>query len=170
MPDEKQYGQFIDAEDFEYRSPVESYESIVLNQIKECVKVLSKDPLNRVVSKNSNGTVEKSNELYEEEFNHVDTLKILMYPFYYKVDEFKEGIEALYNQIEEYKSMLGHKKIMLYGVGKKSVNEVEALPADHVLSKKLAVFKSKIARELFELMIRVYHNNKEVISEMEIDK
>jgi hypothetical protein len=170
MADNTQNTQFIDAEDFEYKSQVESYESIVLNQIKECVKVLSKDPLNRMVSRNANGTIEKSNELYEEEFNHVDTLKILMYPYYYKVEEFRDNVDKLYNQIEEFKDSLGDRKVMLYGVGKKSVSEIEALPADHILSKKLSVFKSRVARELFELLIRVYHNNKEIISEMEIDK
>lgn len=160
--------RFIDAEEHSYGDPTMSYDAIVLNQIRECVKVLSKDPMQTTESTSDKGVKQKSLQLYDEEFNHVDTLKRLMRPFL-KGDDLNNVLN-IYKQIFSYEDKIMNTRMMVQGSGYKTVKEIGGLATDHPLNRRLSVFKSDRARDLFETLVVIYQNKKMEIAAMGIEQ
>jgi len=148
---------YIDAESG-YKNEKNTFDQIVLEQIRECVKVLSrgtlvksanpkKDSVDAILSKDSRELI----------IDHVDTLRILLIPF--TKEKAQEKIDELKKEIKEYVEDLEEKEIIVYGKGKQKVGEagldIKAKPMQELLS-----FKCWKHRKMFEVLIGVYNKRK----------
>jgi len=158
---------FIDA-DAGFSNEKNSYEVLVLQQMHECVKVLSREMTGgQVISKmNKSGSVEKYVEdVRELVINHVDALRMLMCT--YIGGNEKTALNKVMNEIEEKKEEFLSIEVMVPGKGKVKFKDMKGIHVDHPIWKEFINFKANRYREIFEILANTYNKNKAYIRSLE---
>lgn len=168
MESESKYDDevFIDA-DSGFQNEKNSYEVIILRQLTECVKVLSREMTGgQVIHKtNQTGTTEKYIEdVRELVINHVDTLRMLLCTYIEKDN--KKQIEKINKEIKHYKNVMGEVTVQTT-VGPKKMKELKNIPVDNPAWKDFINFKAKKYREMFEVLVNAYNEQKAYIRSLE---
>lgn len=154
--------QFVDPDSEYMNSDKNSYEEIVLNQIRETAKVLSGD-LTPVMITN-----QKTGHSYTEDrrkvaINHVSTLRHLINPFMKETSEEKIALNEIDNEIKEYLNEFGNKKTMVRGKGvvsyKDLVHNAQSIPYQQLME-----FKSDKYQLMFGILVNFYKKNKDEIA------
>ena len=166
--EEKNYNNevFIDAEDG-FSSEKDSYENIILRQINECVKVLSREMTGgQVIHKETKtGTEKYLEDVRELVVNHVDTLRMLLC-VYVKGDN-KKQLELVKVEIEDYKKQIGENIIVVPGRGEVKVANFKGMSAENPYMKDFTNFKAMKYREIFEILVMSYNEQKAHIRSLE---
>jgi hypothetical protein len=158
---------FIDA-DAGFTNEKNSYETLILTQMHECVKVLSREMTGgQVISKmNKSGSVEKYVEdVRELVINHVDALRMLMCT--YIKDDNADQLKKVLEEIEEYKNNLLDTKTVVPGKGEVKIKDIKGIHVDNPMWKEFINFKAKKYREIFEILMSVYNKQKAYIRSLE---
>ena len=157
---------FIDADEG-FANEKNSYEVIILNQINACVKVLSREMTGGQVmhKETKTGTEKYMEDVRELVIQHVDTLRMVMCT-YIKGDN-KKQIDAIKKEIEDYKKEIGNKKVMLPGKGPTAVSEIKGFDVEHPIWKDFINFKALKYREIFEVLVNCYNEQKAFIRSLE---
>lgn len=156
--------QFID-EDSGYSNQKNSYEEIVLRQIRETAVLLSKDLIGSR-TKQDGRMFTRTDDLRKAAYSSVDTLRMLLIPFI-KDDATKDKIENIKEQIKDYLEKIGNKEILLRG--KKIKIKDTILDSNDVNYNLLWEFKLDKARELFEILVSGYQKNKSYLASFETE-
>lgn len=168
MPDEKNYDNevFIDA-DGGFSNEKDSYENIILKQINECVKVLSREMTGgQIMHKETRtGTEKYIEDVRELVVNHVDTLRMLL-GFYIK-GENKKQLNKVKKEIEDYKEKIGNNTIIVPGRGPIKVSDFKGLSTESPYWKDFINFKAIKYREIFEILVVSYNEGKAEIKSLE---
>ena len=157
---------FIDA-DSGFQNENNSYENIILKQMMECVRVLSREMTGgQVMHKtNQNGSTEKYVEdVRELVINHTDTLRMLLCT--YIKDNNLTQINQLKKEIEDYKKQMGE-TIVITPLGPKKMKEIKGVPVDNPMWKEFIHFKAQKYREMFEVLVNAYNEQKAYIRSLE---
>ena len=157
---------FIDADDG-WGKETNSYEVLILNQMSNCVKVLSREMTGgQVVHKSGPTGVEKYIEdVRELVINHVDALKMLM-TTYIKGDN-KKQIEIILQEIKDYKDSIGEQKRVVPGKGIVAVKDFRGLNVTDPVWKEFVHYKAMRYREIFEILVNCYNEQKAYIRSLE---
>lgn len=158
---------FIDA-DAGFQTESNSYEVLLLKQMHECVKTLSREMTGGQIMEKT--TKSGSTEKYVEDvrelvINHVDALRMLM-SSYIKGDN-KKQLEAIMKEIKEYKEKMMNTEITIPGRGKIKIGDFKGVPADHPIWKDFIHFKALRYREIFEILANAYNEEKAYIRSLE---
>lgn len=157
---------FIDA-DAGFSNEKDNYETIILNQINACVKILSREMTGgQVVHKAGPTGVEKYIEdVRELVINHIDALKMLM-TNYIKSNN-KEQIKLILKEIEDYKEKVGEINTIIPNRGIVKLKNIKGMAVDNPIWKEFIHFKAQKYREMFEILICCYNEQKAHIRELE---
>jgi hypothetical protein len=157
---------FIDA-DSGFSNEKDSYEALILFQMKECIKVLSREMTGgQVIFKAGNtGTEKYIEDVRELVINNVDTLRMLI-SFYIKGDN-KKQLDTLKKEIEDYKTEIMEKKILVPGKGEVPLKNIKGMAVDSPIWKEYIHYKATIYREIFEVLVNSYNAEKAEIRAME---
>jgi len=157
---------FIDA-DAGFASEKNSYEVIILRQISKCVEILSREMTGgQVIEKSGPGGVSKYVEDTRElVINHVDALRMLMCT--YIKDHNKKQIDKLLKEVFDYKSNLGETEIMIPGKGPIKLKNIKGMQVEHPVWKEYIHFKAHKFREMFEVLVNAYNEQKAYIRSLE---
>jgi hypothetical protein len=168
MAEDRKYDNevFIDA-DSGFGNEKDSYETIILNQINACVKVLSREMTGGQVMYKETKT---GNEKYMEDvrelvINHVDTLRMVLCT--YITGSNKQQLDTVKQEIVDYKNKIGENKILVPGKGEISVANFKGMHADHPYMKDFTNFKAMKYREIFEILVACYNEKKADIRKLE---
>jgi hypothetical protein len=155
--------QFFDAET-DSGSDNTSYDRLLILQMKKCVEVLSMDRKSCMTRVKTNGNIEETQirDIDELIINHVETFRILMIPFATEVTDHVSIIEELRTRIKELDDNLRNQIIRLPN-GRNVKLEDLPMPENHPLIVVAKQKKSKMYREMFEYLIKSYHDNEEKI-------
>jgi hypothetical protein len=168
MPEENNRDNevFIDA-DAGFSNEKNSYETIILNQINACVKVLSREMTGgQVVHKAGPTGVEKYIEdVRELVINHIDALRMLMC-VYIKADN-KKSLDNILKEIDDYKKDMGDKKVLIPGQGDVQIKNIKGMNVDNPIWKEFIHFKALKYREIFEVLVSAYNDKKAEIRALE---
>lgn len=156
--------QFID-EDSGYSNQKNSYEEIVLRQIRETSVLLSKDLTGSRIKQDGKHFI-RTDDLRKAAYSSVDTLRMLLVPFI-KDGATKDKIEEIKKNIKEYLEEIGNKEVLIRGQKIKIKDTI--LETDNVYYNLLWEFKLDKARELFEILVSGYQKNKAFISSFETE-
>lgn len=156
--------QFID-EDSGYSNKKNSYEEIVLRQIRETSVLLSKE-LTGSKLKRDNKVFTREDDLRIKAYNSIDTLRMLLVPFI-KDKETKNKIKKVKEEIDKYLKERGEKLITVKGKEYKLKNVI--LEPENIQFNLLWEFKLDKARELFEILIVGYQKNKAYLASFETE-
>ena len=164
----KQEDVFIDADE-QWGNDVNNYEVIILHQIKECVKVLSREMTGgQVVHKaGATGTEKYIEDVNELVINHVDTLRMLLYSYIEKQSDNKEKLENLMQDIETKKTEIGNRNILVKGLGKIKVGNMKGIDVDTSHWKEFVHYKAHKYREVFGILVNSYNNYQEILKKAE---
>lgn len=161
---------FIDAEGG-FGNDKDSYEVIILKQISKCAEVLSKDmtPGQIVYKESKTGTEKYTEDINEIVINHVDTLKMLLSPYLTGTEQKdnREQIKKIIDEIDKKKKEIGEREIIIPGRGKTKLSELSGLSVDSVYWRTFVDYKAKKYREIFEILVNCYNNQKAVIRQLE---
>ena len=157
---------FIDA-DSGFSNEKDSYESVILRQINECVKVLSREMTGGQVmhKETKTGTEKYIEDVRELVINHVDTFRILI--CFYIDGTNKEALDQINEEIADYKKAIGEQKILVPGRGEVKVSEFKGLDVSSPHWKDFINFKAIKYREIFEILISSYNKHKSDIRKLE---
>jgi hypothetical protein len=167
--------QFIDA-DTPYLEEKQSYEELVVRQMGKCAEVLSKEITGGIMQtkRTKMGEYEQYIEnVAEQQINTVDTFRILLIPLIkndIKKDGAKDKLEKINKEIEKFREDLNNRLILVYGRGYKKISELKNIRADHPIYKELVDFKAKKSRDIFEILVLVYYENKEELARLSIEE
>lgn len=158
---------FIDADDG-FASEKNSYENLILRQMLECTKTLSKEMIGGQITQRvtSTGATEKYTEdVRELVINHIDVLEALL-------DSWVKGgnktqLEIIKKEIEDYKKEIGEILIEVPKKGKIKIKDIKGFNADHPIWKEFVNFKSQKYREIFRILVRSYNDEKAYIRSLE---
>lgn len=155
--------QFYDAES-DSGSDNTSYDRLLILQMKKCVEVLSMDRKSCMTRIKTNGNIEETQirDIDELIINHVETFRILMIPFATEVMDDLNMIQMLRDKIRKLDEDIRNQIILLPN-GKKARLEDLPMPENHPLIIVNKQKKSKMYREMFEYLIKSYHDNEEKI-------
>ena len=157
---------FIDADEG-FSSEKNSYEQLILKQINECMKVLSKEMTGgQVVHKASLTGVEKYIEdVRELVINHVDTLRMLLCT--YIKDDNQNQINIILKEIKDHENKIKERKMILPGKGQIALKDIKGISPDNVIWKEYIHYKALRYREIFEILIMSYNQQKAYIRSLE---
>lgn len=158
---------FIDA-DSGFQSEKNSYENLILRQMLECAKVMSREMTGgQVIHKtNKSGSVEKYIEdVRELVINHVDTLKMLMCT--YIKDHNKEQMNIIIKEIEDYKNEVGRNKVLIPLKGEVMLKDIKGMDVRSPIWVEFINFKANKYREVFEILVNSYNEQKAYIRSLE---
>jgi len=166
MAEQNQFSEFIDA-DAGFSSEKNSYEELILRQINECVKILSREMTGgQVVYKQGvSGNEKYIEDVRELVINHIDALKMLMCT-YIKGDH-KRQLDIILKEIEDYKNKIQEKEIIIKGKGKIKLKNIKGLHVDSPYWKEFIHFKALKYREIFEILVSAYNDQKAYIRSLE---
>jgi hypothetical protein len=157
---------FIDA-DSGFANEKNSYENLILKQMMECVKVLSREMTGgQVMHKiNQNGSTEKYIEdVRELVINHTDTLRMLLCT--YIKDNNEKQINAIKAEIESYKDKMGE-TVLITPMGPRKIKDIKGVAVDNPMWKEFIHFKATKYREMFEILVNAYNEQKAYIRSLE---
>jgi|SRR6056297_1739772 len=155
---------FID-EDSGYSNEKNSYEEIVLRQIRETAVLLSKELIGSRV-REENKVFVRTSDLRVQAYNSVDTLRMLLVPFI-KDENTKKKISEIKDEIKEYIEVQGEKEREIKGRRYKVKNLVQ--DSSSVEYNLLWEFKLEKARELYEILVSSYQKNKAYLASFETE-
>lgn len=168
MPEEPNYNNeiFIDA-DAGFTNEKNSYENLILLQIQSCVKVLSREMTGgQIIHKTSNtGTEKYIEDVRELVINHVDALRMLMTT--YVKGKNQEQLKIILKEIETYKDTIGENEIIIPGKGKVKIKSIKGMAPDNPIWKDFINFKALKYREIFEILVSAYNDQKAYIRSLE---
>src|SRR3972149_9946279 len=100
MAEQNQYSEFIDA-DAGFTNEKNSYEELIIRQMNECVKVLSREMTGgQVIYKQGvSGNEKYIEDVRELVINHIDALKMLMTTYVKK--ENKKQLDTILEEIKK---------------------------------------------------------------------
>lgn len=155
MAFQKENVRFIDEDEQINEGGVATYESIVVIQIKKCSDILSKEMIGGYYATNPKGNTEKYiDDVKENAINAVDVLRMLLQPFTGGVDD--ERIIKLMDEINMHKLEIVNK----YRI---RANMVISGTLPH---KEFTEYKAVKYRELFSILVNIYHKRKADIASM----
>jgi hypothetical protein len=159
---------FIDA-DSGFSNEKDSYEALILKQMAKCAEVLSRDMTpGQVVHKESKtGTEKYLEDVPEIVINHIDTLRMLLCT--YIKDHNKKQIDIILNEIKEFKEQIGERKIILPGKGHIHLKDIKGVDSHSIHWKEFVVFKALKHREMFEVLVNCYNEQKAEIRALETE-
>lgn len=169
MQEQKSYDNeiFIDADDG-FSNDKNSYDNLIIRQMLECTKVLSREMTGgQVMQKTTSGgaTEKYIEDVRELVINHIDVLEALL-DSWIKGDN-KKQLEIIKTEIENYKKEIGEILIEVPKRGKIKIKEVKGFYADHPVWKEFINFKSQRYREIFRILVRSYNDEKAYIRMLE---
>ena len=157
---------FIDA-DAGFSNDKDSYDTILLNQINNCVKVLSREMTGGQVmhKETKTGTEKYMEDVRELVINHVDTLRMLL-ASYIEGDN-KDQLKIITDEINDYKKELMKTKVVIAGRGEVEMGTIKGMSADNPIMKEYINFKALRYRDIFEILIACYNKKKAYIRSLE---
>jgi hypothetical protein len=157
---------FIDA-DSGFASEKNSYENLIIRQILECAKILSREMTGgQVIYKAGvNGTEKYVEDVRELVINHIETLKMLM-STYIKGGN-KIQLNKILAEVEEHKKEIGEKEVIVPGKGKIKLGDFKGINVDNPVWKEFVHFKAIRYREIFEILCNCYNEEKSYIRSLE---
>jgi hypothetical protein len=158
---------FIDADEG-WSNEKDSYEVIILRQISKCVEVLSREMTGgQVMHKTTKtGATEKYIEdVRELVVNHVDTLRMLLCTYIQAGN--KKQIDAINKEINEKKEAVGNSRRIIQGRGEVLLKNIKGLSATDPVWVEFINFKALKYRELFEILVNCYNEQKAAIRSLE---
>ena len=158
---------FIDADEG-WANEKDSYEVIILKQISKCVEVLSREMTGgQVIHKTTKtGATEKYIEdVRELVVNHVDTLRMLLCTYIQKDN--KKQIDIITGEIAKKKEEIGNTKRIIPGRGEVLLKNIKGLSATDPIWVEFINFKAMKYRELFEILVNCYNEQKAAIRALE---
>lgn len=168
MPDDNKINNevFVDADEG-FTAEKDSYEQIILRQINDCVKTLSREMTGgQVITKEGkNGTEKYIEDVRELVINHIDTLRMLLCT-YIKEDN-KKQLDAIIEEIKTYKDKIGGQKIVVPGKGEVKLKDVKGLSADNPYWREFIHFKALKYRDIFEVLVNCYNNQRAYLKSLE---
>ena len=164
--DNRDHEVFIDA-DAGFANEKNSYETIILNQINACVRILSREMTGgQIVHREGTGGIEKYIEdVREMVINHVDALKMLM--SVYIDGNNKKIIDKIQSEIEERKKTIGETKVVVPGKGIVKLDTIKGVHVDSPIWKEFIHYKALRYREMFEVLVNCYNKHKSDIRDLE---
>ena len=161
--DEQSNVRYIGAEEESYEKQEDSFEQIILKQIRHCSDLLSKD-VNGITYKETNSGIRiiPTKNLTDEIDNSINTLEKLLDN---QIGDFREKINEIKEETNEKIKELGEKKIRW---NKKEVKVKDVvLERTHEVMKEKDRIINKANREIFRILINVYNKNKSLLRELE---
>lgn len=156
--------QFID-EDSGYSREKNSYEEIVLKQIRETASLLSQELISSRVVKKEKVFI-REDDLRVKAYNSVDTLRMLLVPFI-KDSGTKDKVNEIYEEINNYLKEEGEKEKTIRGEKYKVKQLVQN--SESLEFNLLWEFKLDKARELFGILVQGYQKNKAYLASFETE-
>jgi len=162
------YGEFIDA-DSGFMNEKDSYDALIMSQIKVCVDNLSKEMIGGHVmyKKDETGIQKYIEDVRELIINSVDTLKMLLVT--YMSDEYKSVLNKKLKEIEDYKAEIMKREMLVLGKGIVKVSTLPGLTVDHPIMKEFLQFKALKYRDIFELLVNCYNKKKAYLKSLEFE-
>jgi hypothetical protein len=146
---------FIDEDEHVTDDGMATYESIVIGQIRECARILSKEMIGGYYRSNHKGTTEKyEDDVRENVINAVDVLRMLLQPFTAGIDDIR--IVDIIKEIDEQKKQIQIKY-------KIPVNMVQQGTIAH---KEFIEYKARRYRDVYGVLLNIYHKRKSDIAKM----
>lgn len=167
MQDNRENEVFIDA-DAGFGNESNTYETLILKQMNECIKVLSREMTGGQVmykETKAGGTEKYIEDVRELVINHIETLRMLM-TTYIKGDN-KKQIEIIKKEIDNYKESIGEMEIVIPGKGPVKIKNIKGLHVDNPIWKEFINFKAQKYREMFEILVASYNEQKAYIRSLE---
>lgn len=158
--------QFIDA-DAPYGKET-NFEQEVIRQMRRCNDTLSKEVTGGTmkVRLTKSGQQETYIEdVHELVINCVDTFRILLQHFIKKKQGHQDKIDKIKTDIKDYKDVLGERKMIVPGVGLIKIKEIGVIHRESAVWRELLSYKTDKYRELYEVLIAVYTDNKAEIAQ-----
>jgi hypothetical protein len=158
---------FIDA-DAGFSSEKNSFENLILRQILECTKVLSREMTGgQVIHKtDKTGASEKYIEdVRELVINHVDTLKMLMSS--YVENKNLDRLGVIIKEIEDYRNKMLETRTIIPGKGEVKFKDIKGIHVEHPLWKEFINFKAQKYREVFEILVGTYNDRRAYLRSLE---
>ena len=166
MAEQNQYSEFIDA-DAGFTNEKNSYEELILRQMNECVKVLSREMTGgQVIYKQGvSGNEKYIEDVRELVINHIDALKMLMTT--YVKGENKRQLITILKEIEDKKKGILGANIIIRGRGQVKLGDLKGVHVDNPMWKEFIHFKALRYREIFEILVSAYNDQKSYIRSLE---
>jgi len=166
MAEQNQYSEFIDA-DAGFTNEKNSYEELILRQMNECVKVLSREMTGgQVIYKQGvSGNEKYIEDVRELVINHIDALKMLMTTYVKK--ENKKQLDTILEEIKKKKEEILGSKIIIRGRGQIKLGDLKGVHVDNPMWKEFIHFKALRYREIFEILVSAYNDQKAYIRSLE---
>jgi hypothetical protein len=166
MQDKQNYSEFIDA-DAGFSNEKNSYEELILRQMSKCAEVLSREMTGgQVVYKQGvTGSEKYIEDVRELVINHVDTLKMLM-TTYITGDNLKQ-YKIICKEIEETKKEILKTKTIIPGRGEVELKDIKGVNVNNPIWKEYIHFKALKHREMFEILVNAYNQEKANIRALE---
>lgn len=159
MPDE-----FIDPES-DFVNDKNSYEEIVVIQIRETAKVLSQD-LTRIIVTNKKTGNSYAEDRRKVAIQHIKTLNRLLNPFMKEKE--KKEINKIKQEIKKYTDDYGEQKKLVTGKGyvkyKYLIHDTSSIPYNELMEFKIEMFE-----EIFGLLVGYYKGNKDEIAAFSVE-
>lgn len=155
--------QFFDAES-DSGNDSTTYDRLLIMQMKKCVDVLSMDRKSCMIRIKTKDMVEETQvkDIDELIINHVETLRVLMIPFITEVTDDVPIITQIRDKIKQLDDNLRN-MIIVMPSGQRGRLEDVPMPENHPMIVVAKQKKSKLYRDMFEYLIRSYHDNEEKI-------
>lgn len=158
--------QFIDVESGNYGGGKDSYETIVIEQIGKCVRVLSKEEMEGMYRRKDDGTSAYTEDIREVIINSVETLRMLLFPFISTKKEY-EDVENIINNIKDEAKRIENSNIKING---KSLKVSEAqIPHNHPILLRYKDFKATKYREMFGFLMIAWRKARLDLEAMSIE-
>jgi hypothetical protein len=159
---------FLDA-DTGFSNEKDSYEVIILRQMQKCIDVLSREMNGGQVMIKAGAT---GNEKYIEDvrelvINSVDTLRMVMCTYIEGTN--KTTLETIQQELDDFKKEIMEREMIVHGKGKVKLSSLKNIPVDNPSWKEYIHFKAMKHREIFEVLVNAYNNNKAKIRELEAE-
>jgi hypothetical protein len=157
---------FIDA-DAGFSNEKDNYEGLILKQMARCTEVLSREMTSGAIVHKAGptGTEKYIEDVNELVINHVDTLKMLM--SIYINGGNKDQLLTVLKEIEEYKKEFEERIIIIPGRGKTKLGDAKGIHVNNLHWKEFINLKARRYREIFEILVNCYNQNKAEIRKLE---
>jgi hypothetical protein len=141
-----------------------SYDLLIKIQMKKCCEVLSLDRKSCTTRIKTEGNVEEitTKDIDELIINHIETFRVLMFPFASEDKTDLPLIMKIMKEIEDLDEKILNQIILLPN-GQKARLQDMPIPENHPIIITNKQKKSKLYRKMFEYLIRCYHDNEEKI-------
>jgi len=157
--------QFIDPES-DFVGDKNTYEEIIINQIRKTADSLSKDLTVVIVSNSKKGTSYREDNR-KIAINHIKTLRGLLGPFIENKKE-EQKILIVEKEINNYVNVYGKKKIMVRGRGEVEIANL-VHNVDSLYYNNLMEYKSDMYRKIFDILVSAYKKYKDDIASFSIE-